>query len=433
MVYQQFTAYHSLQKNKMYRLLGVFILLPFFLASCYTLKRIHFKKSLNAQVAKTTAQKSRLNYLLNKNDSLWSNGLTYSSASQQLNADIKIQQAKTGATLSVLNNLIAKVNCRVVFLKEYNELKKNIQTANAVIKEPKEDIYTLLDTRINESLISGEKKVLKTILDSAANQEKKETATITGIGNKKDSLVAAGKVDSTTGYNIDERLIKYQALLNSFKNEIDTLSVKLEYAAEIKKEFSYIRARVLLVDSVVNKNAATREYTLQMIDDGLSKPTKKLFNLAAFFGPGGYIIPKDKYGIAREYFSPIIDSLLKFSNNYASLLRTASIMIEGYADATKISANTSLYKTLAAFMHRAKPLKQELNTALSALRAIQIREFLDILIKEKSNSFISINKVTFFNFESGMGEILPDPTISNYTVNDERRRIVLIYWSVLPN
>jgi hypothetical protein len=409
-------------------------LLLLLLTSCHTIKRAQFKKTLNAEVTKTLDEKKRLHSLLNKNDSLWSNGLTYDSASQQLNTDIKMQQVKTDAALAGLNNMVRKVNFRVAFLEDYNELKKNIQTAGfSTTKNIKEDIYNSFDTRINESLIGGEKKVLKTILNSAADQQKKETAAITGIGNKKDSLVASGTVDSATSANIDTRLIKYQARLDSFKNEINTLSVKLESPEDTKKEFSYIKARILLVDSVVNKSAATREYTLHMIEDGLSKPTKKLFSLAAFFGPGGYIIPKDKYAVAREYFSPIIDSLLKFSNNYESLLRTASIMIEGYADAAKIAPNTPLHKILAVFMHRKTPSKQELNTALSALRAIEIRQFLDMLVKEKTNAFISIDKVTFFNFESGMGEILPDPAIRNYTINDERRRIVLIYWSVLPN
>jgi disulfide oxidoreductase YuzD len=407
-------------------------LLCIFMSSCHTIKRTQFKNTLTKELAATTAEKNKLNYLLNKNDSLWNGGLTYDSASQQLNQEIKMHLAKTDAAAAALQQLFAKVNFRVAFLEEYNDVKKDIQIT-AAAKKSKEEIYSLLDTRINESLIAGEKKALKTILNSAADQQKKEAGAIAGIGNKKDSLLSSGIVDSTTSSNIDARLIRYRARLDSFKNEINDLTVKLESPADTRKEFSYIKARILLVDSVVNKNAAVREYTLQMIEDGLSKPTKKLFNLAAFFGPGGYIIPKDKYPIAREYFLPIVDSLLKFSNNYPALLRTASIMIEGYADATKISANTPLYKTLAAFMHRKAPSKQELNTGLSALRAIEIRQFLDMLIKEKTAAFISIDKVTFFNFESGMGEILPDPDIKNYTVNDERRRIVLIYWSVLPN
>jgi hypothetical protein len=415
--------------NKKFYLLGF---LFFSLASCHTIKRTQFKNTLNTELAATMAEKSKLDYLLGKNDSLWKNGLTYVAASQQLNEEIKMHIAKTDSTSFALRQLLAKVNFKVAFLEEYNDVKKDILTT-AAAKKSKNEIYNLLDTQINESVLGGEKKALKTILNSAAGQQIKEAGAVAGIGNKKDSLLSSGTVDSTTSSNIDARLVKYKARLDSFKNEINDLTVKLELPADTKKEFSYIKARILLVDSVVNKNAATREYTLQMIEDGLAKPTKKLFSLAAFFGPGGYIIPKDKYPVAREYFSPIVDSLLKFSNNYPSLLRTASIMIEGYADATKISANSPLYKTLAAFMHLKTPSKQELNTALSALRAIEIRQFLDMLIKEKTAVFISIDKVTFFNFESGMGEIFPDPNIRNYTTNDERRRIVLIYWSVLPN
>jgi hypothetical protein len=409
-------------------------LLCILLSSCHTLKRSQYRKILTTKLDAADTEKAKLNYLLNKNDSLWNNGLTYDSASQQLNVEIKQQLAKADTSVLTLKQLLGKVNFRVAFLEEYNDVKKDIEKANATnAKKTKEEIYNALEEKINASLIGGEKKVLKTILNSAAGQQKKEASAIEGIGNKKDSLLSSGSVDSTTSSNIDARLIKYKARLDSFKNEINDLTVKLESPADTKKEFSYIKARILLVDSVVNKNAAVREYTLQMIEDGLSKPTKKLFNLAAFFGPGGYIIPLDKYPVAREYFAPIVDSLIRFSNHYQSLLRTASIMIEGYADATKISPNTPLYKKLAAFMHRKNPNKQELNTALSALRAIEIRQFLDMLVKEKSNEFISIDKVTFFNFESGMGEILPDPNIRNYTINDERRRIVLIYWSVLPN
>jgi hypothetical protein len=32
----------------------------------------------------------------------------------------------------------------------------------------------------------------------------------------------------------------------------------------------------------------------------------------------------------------------------------------------------------------------------------------------------------------GRGEALPNPAIRNYAVEDERRRIVLFYWAVVP-
>ncbi len=405
------------------------------LSSCHTVKRMEFKRSLTDLGEKTINEKNRLHYLQTKNDSLRNNALIYDSVSVQLQQEIKTLQTKNDSFSTAVKRLQSKVNFKLAFLEQYDDITKQIAVLNsAVVKQsiPRTEIYTQLNRRMDESLIAGEKKVLKSMLTSAAAQQQKEAVAITKIGDSKDSLVAKGVVDSTTSTNIDNRLVKYKSRIDSLSAEIKTLNNKLE-SPDATKEFTYIKTRIILIDEDVNKNAKTREYSLQMIEEGLSKNTKKLFSLAAFFGPGGYIIPADKYGIAREYFLPIVDSLQKFSNKYEAVQRTASVIVDGYADATKISPNSKLYTTLSAFMHMKKPSKQDLNTALSALRAIEIRKFLNLLIAERSSTFLSVDKVTFFNFESGMGEVLPDPDITNYTANDERRRIVLIYWSVLPN
>jgi len=38
----------------------------------------------------------------------------------------------------------------------------------------------------------------------------------------------------------------------------------------------------------------------------------------------------------------------------------------------------------------------------------------------------------FNYYAEGKGEELPKGKITDYKVNDERRRVVLIYWTVLP-
>jgi hypothetical protein len=418
--------------NKLFYLIAITVMAT----SCHVIQRLDYKKELTANSKKITVESLRLNTLAVKNDSLNTQGLMYDSASKLLKKDIAVEQLKIDSLAQLINTLYRKVNFKIGFQENYTDLKKIVSNVNIVFAtntSTRNSTYEIFEKRMNDALLGGEKKVLKAILNSASAQQEKEAGAIVGIENKKSELLSAGKVDSSTYNNIDTRLVKYKSKLDSLSNEIATLNKKLESPNEVKKEFTYIKARVLLIDSVVNKGAKTREYSIQMIEDGLAKNTKKLFSLAAFFGPGGYIIPVEKYNLAREYFAPIIDSLQKFSNKYESVNRTASVMIDGYADGTKISAGSKLYKTLADFMHIKSPIKQELNTALSALRAIEIRKFLDMLLKEKSTSFIAIAKVAFLNFETGMGEVLPDPTINNYIANDERRRIVLIYWSVLPD
>jgi outer membrane protein OmpA-like peptidoglycan-associated protein len=155
--------------------------------------------------------------------------------------------------------------------------------------------------------------------------------------------------------------------------------------------------------------------------------------MAVFFGPGEYIIPEEKYSLAKEYFSPVIDSLMKFSNKFSAVNRTASIVLNGYADATGIGEGSNLYNLLLARLNKTTATKEELNAALSDLRAENLRVFLNRLMDERKNDFLNLNALTFENIRRGMGEKLPDPKITDYTIDDARRRIVLCYWSVLPN
>jgi len=69
---------------------------------------------------------------------------------------------------------------------------------------------------------------------------------------------------------------------------------------------------------------------------------------------------------------------------------------------------------------------------LSELRAENLRVFLNRIVAERSTEFLNYQTLTFENIKRGMGETLPDPTIKDYREDDERRRIVLCYWSVLP-
>ena len=73
-----------------------------------------------------------------------------------------------------------------------------------------------------------------------------------------------------------------------------------------------------LLDSLQKQSDvyASRLALYFMIKDGLNVADFKQFDLAAFFGPGKYLIPEDKVDIAALSFTPLIDSLMLFSNKY---------------------------------------------------------------------------------------------------------------------
>jgi hypothetical protein len=170
-----------------------------------------------------------------------------------------------------------------------------------------------------------------------------------------------------------------------------------------------------------------------MIKDGLEIAEKKLYQLAAFFGPGKYLIPADKTEKAYLMFTPLIDSLILFSNNYSDLSQTGSIIINGFADGTGFNPASQLYQELLAGLNKASAEKPELNMQLSQWRASAIANVVDTLVVQKKTSFKSWSTFSINSFEYGQGETFPTKTIKDYTADDERRRIVLIYWCVLPD
>jgi outer membrane protein OmpA-like peptidoglycan-associated protein len=279
---------------------------------------------------------------------------------------------------------------------------------------------------------TAKKAQFNVVLQSAAEQGKIEAELIGLLAKKKDIKLAEGTIDDSIGYYIDQRLIKYQRRIDSLHNVINTLKAKIDNKKTFRKEFKVIQTRIILLDSFT-KNKQPREYVFYMIDEGLDKSNRTLFEMAVFFGPGEYIIPEEKYSLAKEYFSPVIDSLMKFSNKFSAVNRTASIVLNGYADATGIGEGSNLYNLLLSRLNKTTATKEELNAALSDLRAENLRVFLNRLINERKNDFINLSAVAFENIRRGMGEKLPDPKITDYTIDDARRRIVLCYWSVLPD
>jgi len=165
----------------------------------------------------------------------------------------------------------------------------------------------------------------------------------------------------------------------------------------------------------------------------LNMASYTLFDLAAFFGPGLYTIPQDQEEIAALSFMPLIDSLLSFSNRYQTTPRTATLVILGFADGQDINPQGSLFNTLSNMLNRTDASKQELNKKLSELRAIElIKQLTGLYSKRVPNGHEPVElKIEYIG--QGKGEEYPIPSIKDYKEDDERRRIVLCYWIVLPD
>lgn len=169
-----------------------------------------------------------------------------------------------------------------------------------------------------------------------------------------------------------------------------------------------------------------------MVKEAIGLKAFKLFNMAAFFEPGVYNIPPSAFSKIRQMFTPALDSLTSFSNKYSEMPKTARLVFVGYADESPIAEGGALYNDLSRLAGEQPASRQELNRVLSQLRASEMMQNLKILVPEKMANFISPQKLKFSYFNYGRGEAHPSTQITDYKPDDERRRIVMFYWAVLP-
>jgi hypothetical protein len=282
------------------------------------------------------------------------------------------------------------------------------------------------------SCLSGKKaSVLKVLTESKEllNAEEKRVNT---IKENKTNALSEERIDTTILNRINIRMHSFQIKIDSASSSISYLEKMLSDNKLFRKNYktSVIKNTLWLINN--NQKAYINSLKQNMILNAIENADKKLYNLAAFFGPGKYIIPTEQIDLASTSFKPLMDSLVLFTNKYDTITSTATIVVNGFADGTGISTGSELFQTLSNYLKKESATKEELNQALSELRAIEISKLLDIIFERNKSSFSAPHNVKFLFYGNGQGETFPTKAITDYQDDDERRRIVLIYWIVLP-
>lgn len=281
----------------------------------------------------------------------------------------------------------------------------------------------------------GNKKIgaAKEKLNGIQAQLQTESGQLKDIGSQANVKLEANKIDSNILQRIGKRLTVATRSLDSAQSQANMVGDLLKDKKTARKNFKKIILPYLDSLQKQSDQYAERLGLYMMIKDGLNVADFKLFDLAAFFGPGKYIIPDDKVDIAAKSFSPVVDSLMLFSNKYSQYPRTATLIILGFADGTGYTPGSPLYDTLTTELGQANASKEELNLKISELRAKELIKQLTNLYLKQASGFKEIDKLHIEYLGQGKGEQLPIQSIKDYRVDDERRRIVLCYWVVLPD
>jgi hypothetical protein len=283
------------------------------------------------------------------------------------------------------------------------------------------------------SCLSGRKASVINVLNESKTltTEEKNRGIVTE--QKKNAALQEERIDSSILNLIQKKLTGNQTYLDSAVNNIAVLDTILGDRKLFRKNYKTTVAQNVAWLVQYNTTSPTRVLKQQMIQNSIERTDKKIYNLAAYFGPGKYLIPEEEYTNASTAFLPLIDSVLSYVSGFDSLKSTATVVVVGFSDGQAVPPQSDLYKELTTYLKKDTASKEELNTALSDFRAIEIGRLVYSLFKKKNEVSNSKERLNFNSYGYGLGETHPSKLITDYMEADERRRIVLVYWIVLPD
>jgi len=284
------------------------------------------------------------------------------------------------------------------------------------------------------SCYSGKKAQMNQLLQSADAVLKAETKIVEDTKQKMEDRLKSEDIDAEIADSIKAKIAKYSTDLDSFKNAINFIDSKINTSRSF-----YVNNKIQISESfgLIDLYKSKSNYRLRrftMINESLDVIVNQqhMFDLAAFFGPGKYDIPEDKKDIAEKSFSPLIDSLVKFYNKYADVEKKATLVILGYADGSGFSPDSEIYNSIIEKLNDSTATKEKMNQKLSEWRAINIGNLMEYSIENKIPNYKDVKTIDFLFVEKGKGEEFPSKKITDYKTDDDRRRVVLLFWNILP-
>jgi hypothetical protein len=275
---------------------------------------------------------------------------------------------------------------------------------------------------------------------AAANRIKEMKAEMQrNILSNKEALRIIEKIDSARLVKFENKELDEQS--NNFIQQYSD-SLKLVLMKHVYEDSIILSKRIKhkSIDSLtlrINKmteEAKSNASNLSLIDNLLATNTFNQFNTGSVFGPGQFIIDSENNPDAVTPFKAVADDMLNFASKFPNKKLTGTFIVLGYADAQQISQGSSLDSTLRVSMGGVESATgAELNKELSRLRAKSVTEALSTIVAQKISGNLVFQNLKVEYLPQGRGEEFPNKKITDYKEDDERRRVVFVYWSILPD
>jgi outer membrane protein OmpA-like peptidoglycan-associated protein len=273
-----------------------------------------------------------------------------------------------------------------------------------------------------------QKKVVytKSNLSAVDSQLLVNKTTLATIDAKRQIKEDDNEIDDTANYRIKKFIANTQI-------EIDTLIGKnsILIGETIIDKGDWHRLQDALINS--QKSLKTITDKVNFINDLIQRNTVVKLEQDVFFGPGQYKVSPEVTKMIARFFEPAAKEIDLFMAKYPTFPLSLVITAKGYADATTISETSNLYKDLKEKLklETDNPTPAQLNKVLSNERAKEVVELFKKFSSNRPENAAAIKNPIYIY--QGKGEALPYPKITDYQVDDSRRRIVLLFWSVFPD
>lgn len=263
-------------------------------------------------------------------------------------------------------------------------------------------------TRIDSQLVT-QKENLR-VLDAKRLQKENANQIDDTASNRIKNYIAR------TSREIDTLIQKNTLLIGDVTIEVD------------QKDWSRLKGALLF--SQKRENIISTK--INFINDLLNRDIVVQLDQSLIFEAGKYTPNTGVKESIGKFFEPVAKEIDLFTKKYPDFPLSLVITAKGYADATTISEGSSLYRDLVEDLklNSSPPDNKELNKQLSRKRAEAIIQLFKTFTEGRSIKGGNISNILFIT--EGKGEAYPNPKLTDYTADDPRRRVVLLFWSLFP-
>ncbi len=231
----------------------------------------------------------------------------------------------------------------------------------------------------------------------------------------------------------DTASVRIHRFISNAQSEIDNTvkkNVMLIGGAEVDREDWNKLKKALTQSQKSLKNISDK---VAFINDLLKRNTVVKLDQDVIFQPGQYEVSPEVALALGNFFEPAAREIDTFIRKYPSFPLSLVITAKGYADGTTISESSALYRDLKQRLRLQtdQPNNKELNKELSSARAQKVISLFQQFTTDRSGKGRSIRNILYLY--EGKGEAYPNPRVTDYKIDDARRRVVLLFWSVFPD